>query len=266
MRTMHVFLTRPSGRNDALLRRLSDQGARALELPALELLPLQVPPVLPVPADYDMLVFVSAYAARCYLECLNKAKLTWSDTTWAATVGPSSARALLSSGMVPPDRIVHPSMAAVSQDSENLLATLDEQGVVLHRVLIVRGASGREWLADTLRARGIMVEVLPLYERVPATWSTAQISTLGIALQGPQDCIFVVTSGEGVTALAAKFEEMELRQVWARCRFLTIHPRIATTIQSVLDLPPGSPPPRIDLCAPDDESIFEGIMTALRCG
>ena len=65
-----AVLTRPSGRNEALAARLRAQGWEACVLPALEILPLDCLEGLPMPEDYDMVVFVSGNAARLYLDQL----------------------------------------------------------------------------------------------------------------------------------------------------------------------------------------------------
>lgn len=69
-----AVLTRPSGRNEALAARLRAHGWEACVLPALEILPLDCLEGLPMPEDYDMVVFVSGNAARLYLDQLTRAR------------------------------------------------------------------------------------------------------------------------------------------------------------------------------------------------
>jgi len=255
-----VFLTRPEGRNGSVLNRLAAQGMGGIELPALALRPTPPPLRLPPPDAYDLIVFVSRYAAKRYLGLLaesHSGTTAWPRHTIAATVGPSSAQALLESGCVPPECILYPS-ETTTQDSEALLATLQEKSVEPQRVLIVRGTRGRGWLADQLSSRGAKVEFLPVYERAPAHWPEASVSFLREALKDPAKCIFLLTSSEGVQAIANRLDHLALLEAWSQAGFVVIHQRIAATLQSVLTLHPGQKP-RIEFCMPDDDAIVETI-------
>lgn len=101
MSSVQVFLTRPTERNGSVPGRLRAAGMQVFELPALELRPLPNVDV-PDPALYDVVVFVSRYAAQRFLELWmrkGKAPSTWPERTLAGTVGPSSAIALLRAGV-----------------------------------------------------------------------------------------------------------------------------------------------------------------------
>lgn len=255
-----VFLTRPEGRNGSVPQRLRASGMAVTELPALAIQPLSVQTV-PAPGDYDLIVFVSRYAARRYLELWAEsagANPLWPDTTVAATVGASSAQTLFQAGL-PAHAIVHPPADAPDQDSEALLALLRQRGTVLRRVLIVRGTQGRGWLAQTLTALGAQVEFLPVYERVPAPWPEDAADHLVRALRNPQRCIFLLTSSEGVQAMAQRLDAMGLMADWSRSTFIVIHERIGATLQSVLESQRMSDVVRFALCTPDDDSIVQAI-------
>lgn len=264
---IQIFLTRPHGRNGQVPDQLRACGMAVHELPALELRPLPPPEPLPLPREYDAVVFVSRYAAHCYLEFLTRSGTEgahWPRHTVAATVGAASAAALRDSGAVPAECIVHPSADAPAQDSEALMAVLDARRVPLHRVLIVRGTQGRDWLARTLTQRGATVDFLPVYERVPAAWSAEMIQKVAGALRTPQACVFLLTSGEGVHTLAARFRELGMLAQWPLAGFVAIHERIGATLQSVLAMQPGTPSPRIEFCTPDDDSIVRTIRAVSR--
>ena len=99
MSRFQVFLTRPEGRNGSVPDQLKAQGMGVIELPALTLRPTPNAAPLPLPDQYDVIVFVSRYAAHRYLSLLAQKyprMATWPRHTVAATVGASSARALLS--------------------------------------------------------------------------------------------------------------------------------------------------------------------------
>src|SRR5690606_3770088 len=162
-----AILTRPDGRNDALAVSLRQAGWQALELPALEILPLPIEAGgLPLPQHYDLVVFVSGNAARLYLAQLETvAGLSgWPSATLAATVGPASAQALRAIPFFGVDTtVLHPPPTAPSHDSEALWAQLRSHGPLPRRVLLVRGTQGRDWLGEQLEAAGVHVQRHAVY-------------------------------------------------------------------------------------------------------
>lgn len=258
----YVVLTRPEGRNGSVPQRLRALGMAVSELPALALQPVTPPAPLPLPGRYDVVVFVSRYAVQRYLELLSEVqghRPAWPVQTVAATVGASSARALAEAG-ISLSSIIHPPADTVAQDSEALLAQLEARGVTMRRVLIVRGTQGREWLGGELRRAGVRVDFLPVYARVPALWKADLTATLMRALsQDACQCIFLLTSSEGVQAIAARLRESGQLAAWARADFIVIHERIGATLQSILasQLPAGTL--RLTSCLPDDDSIVQAI-------
>src|SRR5690625_4388095 len=96
-----VVLTRPALRNQALAQQPGLEGARVLCLPALELTALVADPAgLPAPAEYDLVVFVSSYAAQLFLDIYadGQPHPRWPAHALLGTVGLASARPLLESG------------------------------------------------------------------------------------------------------------------------------------------------------------------------
>lgn len=261
MAALKVFLTRPVERNGSVPQRLRALGIEVFELPALTLRPLPRTAV-PNPSLYDVVVFVSRYAAQRYLQLWAQESgddATWPLNTVAATVGASSANTLVKAGL-PAHCIIHPPADDPAQDSETLLKILDSRGVALQRVLIVRGTQGRDWLGTTLADRGVQVEFLPVYERVPAAWSSETTAQLRSALHHSAECcLFLLTSSEGVQAIANKIGELGLVESWSRSAFLVIHERIAATLQSVLASQPVSHNLNLALCPPDDDAIVAAI-------
>lgn len=267
MNTIHVFLTRPEGRNGSVPGRLRALGIEAVELPALELGPLDPPGPLPSPDAYDAVVFVSRYAVQRYLALLEGASAgapVWPAATVAATVGAGSAQALLCSGVVPSGSVLHPDPDAARQDSEALFELLLARHQPLRRVLVVRGAHGREWLAEALRARGVTVDFLPVYARSEADWPPDARKRVVAALARPEHCLFLLTSGEGVRAVAARIGELGLMDQWRKAGFVVIHERISATLQSVLASPSDGGVLRVEHCTPDDESIVAAIQAVVR--
>ncbi len=255
-----AILTRPGNGNEPLARQLRRAGVEAAVLPVLALLPGASRP--PEPADYDLIVFVSGAAARFYFGQLRAAgwQPSWPAETLACTVGPASARALVDAGFVPPRCIVHPAPESPTHDSEALWTLLEPRLSAIRRVLIVRGETGREWLAERFEAAGMAVSRHAAYRREAVCWTVAQAGDLAARLAVAARAVCLVTSTEGVEALRANIERhaASLRQLWESVRFVTIHPRIAGHLQSCFPALAKSPA-FIRLCALDDDSVFQAI-------
>jgi uroporphyrinogen-III synthase len=257
-----AVLTRPQGKNEALARRLTAAGLSALALPALRISPLEHAQPLLLPDHYDLIVFVSSNAARFYIDALaaQRRPWLWPATTRAATVGAPSARFLRDAGCIPARLILHPDPHSDTQDSEGLWRLIEPMLASIKRVLIVRGLSGRDWLGGRFEQAGIQVDRLALYDRQAAVWDAQQGGMLAAALTGPVPCIFLLTSGEGVDAVHANVVRLGLQQAWGCSRFVAIHERVASRLQSVLRASGKVEPPMVKLCQPDDDAIFKTIV------
>ena len=87
----------------------------------------------------------------------------WPPHLLPAAIGQGTVRALAAHG-------VHGCIAPEQRfDSEALLALpeLQAERVAGQRVLILRGDGGRELLAETLSARGALVDLVSCYRRLP---------------------------------------------------------------------------------------------------
>jgi len=252
-----AILTRPEGRNATLDSRLSRAGWQVYSWPALQLEPWLDPGVpLPRPDAFDLTIFVSANAARVYLEQLADAGGGWPQGGTAATVGPTSAEALRALGPGLGMTILHPGPDAVRHDSEALWALLQHHPQLLGRVLIVRGTAGRDWLADTLRAAGASVQVHAAYRRLPAAWDPGTLAQLGTWAQAGLCPTWLLTSADSVTAVCANIDRAGLREWWrSNHRFVVTHPRLAAH-------PGFAPGARITVCRPGEEEIFNAFVAA----
>lgn len=158
---LRVLNTRPAGQAAALTRRLEAAGAQVTELPLIAIAPVALAPEqerLLLDLDrYDGVFFVSANAARLGLDAVAGAWPQWPWRLPAYAVGARTAAVLNEAGLDVrlPER----------PDSEGLLDLPDLQQVQGRRFLVFKGEGGRELLADTLRARGALLDELPLYRR-----------------------------------------------------------------------------------------------------
>lgn len=259
-----AVLTRPEGQNEGLAARLGACGFDALVLPSLAIRPLHDDPAaLPLPSDYDLLVFVSSNAVRLYLDLLRRrdSKPQWPQASRVAAVGEASAQSLYDAGFIPRSHILHPSLPG-QQDSEALWALLRQSGHRFERVLIVRGETGREWLGQQFELSGAHVRRYPLYRREAVYWLPAQCDLLRTRLEARRAPVCVLTSGESVEALRLNIERNGLYQFWERTRFVAIHERVASRLQSVLAGSAGKASvPVVKICSPNDDAIFHTIVS-----
>ncbi|TCT04083.1 uroporphyrinogen-III synthase [Paralcaligenes ureilyticus] len=262
--TSFVVLTRPQGQNESLAARLRDSGMDTLLLPGLLIQPLlDDPGLLPVPDDYDLLIFVSGSAARLYLDLYGRrrAPTPWPSSCWVATVGQSSAGALYQAGCIPHAHIVHPDPAG-GQDSKALWERLQRTEQRFERVLIVRGETGREWLGQQFEQAGASVRRYALYSRKPLHWTREQCHDLQTRLDARATPVCVLTSGESIDAVCLNIERNGLQEFWARARYVVIHERVARRLQSVFaDAGGMTPDPVVKVCSPNDDAIFEMIAS-----
>jgi uroporphyrinogen-III synthase len=99
------------------------------------------------------------------------------QTPVLACVGVSTARQIADDLDLPLSSITYPK-DVLSADSEGLWRLLKPQLPPNAKILILRGQTGRDWLADTLTQHGAAVTCLSVYRREPAKWSEEQLATL----------------------------------------------------------------------------------------
>lgn len=263
-----AVLTRPQGRNETLAAHLVQQDWQVLMLPAMTIESLDHVPWRG-PAGYDLVMFVSGNAARLYVEGMRQQAgedWQWSPATLAAMVGPGSADALRATGVLTSEaRLLYPSDTREGLDSEALWRLLQPELGQLRRVLIVRGEQGRDWLAEQLRLRGIQVDLLPVYRRVPAAWAEEAAETLQTWQREGLTATWLLSSIESFRALHARVVALGWEEWWRTCCFITTHPRIA---QSCLEtLYAGARDcRRVVTSQPLDESLLHAFLTVRQAG
>ena len=198
MSPWRLLLTRPAADCAALAQTLAEQGIFGHCLPLLEIEALAEAPeqrrLLLELERYCAVLAVSKPAARLGLERLDR---YWPQPPrrprWFA-VGAATGALLDAHGL-------DAAWPQDGDDSEALLALPALQqalAVANPRVLVLRGESGRDWLAERLREQGVAVDYLCLYRRrCPAYPPGAVASAVREqALNG-----LVVSSGEGLDHL-----------------------------------------------------------------
>jgi len=227
-----VVLTRPIAQAEPLATRIRALGRDVEVLPLLEITPLpdQAPlkTALANLASYQLVAFVSPNAIDAAFAHIS----AWPHHLQAAVVGEGSRQALIAKG-VAAGRIASPADPAHS-DTEHLLQALDLPALRGARVLIVRGESGRELMADSFRAAGAEVTVLPAYRRaVPQLTPDLAARLTALADNGAD---WIITSSEALRGLAGLLNELNKLTIVATMQhhhLIVPHSRIAETAREL---------------------------------
>jgi uroporphyrinogen-III synthase len=158
-----VLVTRPLSQANALAQSIVSFGGEAIVFPTIAIETCSAN----APEPHDWIVFASVHAVEHGAALIQK-----TATTRIAAIGKATAAALATAN-VSADVIPETPFT-----SEALLAHAAFQPSAGQRVLIVRGAGGRETLRETLSARGVSVSTLDVYRRVLPTVPPDQIAAL----------------------------------------------------------------------------------------
>lgn len=221
---MRVIVTRPAAQAAAWVAQLQALGVDAAALPLIGIQPPDDP--APVQAAWRALAgvalafFVSPNAVQHFF-ALRPAGAPWPAAVQAGSPGPGTGAALREAGL-DEEQIVEPSADAPRFDSEALWARIEGRDWAGRRVLVVRGEEGRDWLAETLRARGAAVDYIAAYRRVPPTADAEGRALLAAAQARPAEHLWLFSSSEAVGHLRALAPAADWRAAWAAAS----HPRI----------------------------------------
>lgn len=168
-----VLVTRPRHQAGPLCESIRQRGGTARSFPVLDILdPVdthELDACIAELANFDWAIFVSANAVDKALDRI-LAERNWPEKLRIAVIGQRSAEELRRFGLQADIQPQH------KFNSEALLALPEMQDVRGRRVVIFRGDSGREHLAETLRQRGADVHYVEAYRRVcPQSDSTELI-------------------------------------------------------------------------------------------
>ncbi len=164
-----VVVTRPRGQAGGLAALLEEAGARVLSCPVIEIVSLGLTDELRAAIEgldsYETVIFTSANGVAAFCDRLvdcgrEPAALAACELV---AIGPATARALEERGLLPglvPEEYV----------AEGVIAALDNRARRLagRRVLLPRAREARPVLPDELRRRGAEVDVVTVYDTVPA--------------------------------------------------------------------------------------------------
>lgn len=248
MTARRILVTRPAGQAIHLCGLLEAAGHEAISLPSIEILEpadnYRLEALADTLEEYDLAVFVSVNAVRMGVEFILNQR-DWPESTCIATVGASSAEALLPYGLSVDLMPEH------QYNSEALLALDELQDMSGQCVVIFRGNGGREVLRDTLLARGADVDYVEVYQRACPVVNVQRMQTL---LQPDfLDCI-TITSNEALQNLYA-MAGPEGQPLLVRIPLVVIGPRQAMLAQQL-----GFVQPPVIAANASDEAVVAAIQ------
>ena len=213
-----IIVTRPQRQAAQFAARIGALGGVPIIWPAIVILP---PPdrgaldrAHATLGTYDIAIFVSVNAVEYGAPA---AADEWPARIVTYAPGPGTAEALAGAGI--PDAQV----PVTSLDSEGLLELASLADVTGKRIVIFRGEGGREFLGNTLRARGASVDHVPCYRRVaPQSGADGLVE----AMREGRAHALTLTSSEGLDNLLAALGPAG-RELVARLPVFAAHPRIA---------------------------------------
>jgi uroporphyrinogen III methyltransferase/synthase len=180
-----IVVTRAREQVSGLRVRLEELGAEVLELPAIEISPIEF--TVPDLRAYEWLVFTSPNGVRAFFhDGLAPAGLDARALAGVrlAAIGPGTAHALSARGLradLLPERFV----------AESLLEAMPAPSTPGARVLLARAEVARDVLPDGLEQRGYAVDVLPVYRTRPATPDPALVQRV---VEGRFDAVTFTSS------------------------------------------------------------------------
>jgi uroporphyrinogen-III synthase len=194
-----ILITRSRQQGSELAAQLAALGATPILIPTIEI----APPASYAPLDeaiahlkqYDWLIFTSANAVAAF-----RSRTPSTDTPKVAVIGPSTAKAARSAGLKV-DLV--PKQAVAESLIEALLPTIGPGA----RILLVRAATARDLLPESLLRAGADVTIAEAYRTVVPTESIEALRAL--FLSDPPDAV-TFTSSSTATNLVALLEAANL--------------------------------------------------------
>lgn len=236
-----IVVTRAGTHAGELAGLLRADGADVLELPAIRTVPTGLP--LPDLGGADLICVTSPAAAEALVGALadsGRDVRALAGATLAA-IGPGTAAALARHGLrvdLLPQRAV----------SEGLVEAIAEAGHRPRRAIVVQARSGREVLAEALRAAGTEVELAHLHEAQSVQFSAGQLN----AIRDADAVLFASGSAARSVAAALTSSGADAGAVLAQVPCVAIGPITAQALEAI-----GAPP-----AAVADPHTLPGLVAA----
>jgi uroporphyrinogen-III synthase len=223
----HVLITRPAGQGDVLLEGARALGAQATHIPLLVITPKADPELVHVAARlecYRAVLFVSANAVQASWPALT-GQGAWPLSLPAAAIGPGTARVLRDHGV---QKVIMPERCF---DSEGLMALsfFSKSNVLGQSYALIRGEGGRDFMAQTLRQRGAVVDEVASYQR---RLNPDALPALHQLFEQTPPTLIVISSSESLQRLMAVVS-IDLSTALRKIPLVVPHSRIADAAQAL---------------------------------
>jgi len=229
-----IIVTRPQAQACSLVQALIANGRAAIVFPLLEIHPLEdnsaLLEVLTNLSRFAMVAFVSPNAIDAAFGLIK----TWPKKMTFAVMGEGSRVALAKHGINDENATIVSPHDPYRSDSNTLIEALDIAALSGKSVLIIRGQSGRELLADALRNAGVLVTQIAAYRRTAPTLDGERRAQLSALLDQPSD--WFVSSSEALHILKQQVFEVQGVSGVAKMQQQTLfvpHFRIAETARNL---------------------------------
>ncbi|MDR1946147.1 MAG: uroporphyrinogen-III C-methyltransferase [Desulfovibrio sp.] len=224
-----VVVTRAREQASETAALLEELGAEVILFPTVEIVPLddysEVREALRGLAHYDMIIFTSVNGVKHFWEQLRRTGLDARALAGIELVciGPATARALNGHGL---EVDFLPENYVAENVAEGILEVYADR-IADMRILLPRARIARDALPKILGARCVAVDVLPLYETVPAEGRRDEV--LEKLASGDIHCVTFGSSSTVENFL--KLIPAETLRGYPQIRFACIGPITASTLE-----------------------------------
>lgn len=234
MQNPSVIITRPLAQATDFAAQVVAAGRSAEIFPLLEIEALsdnaELDAIVSRLSDFSMVAFVSPNAVHAFVSRVPQ----WPTDLAIAVMGAGSRIALAAHGLSDANVKIFSPINPARTDSETLLDVLDLTALKGREVLIVRGESGRELLADALRSNGVIVTQIAAYRRLAPELTLDMQQRLALLLSREND--WIVTSSEALKTLISWCKQIDFANAVEKMQHQHIvvpHVRIAETAKNL---------------------------------
>jgi uroporphyrinogen-III synthase len=228
LRGKRIVVTRARSQASSLVAALSELGAEVIEIPTIEIVPLESYEALDVAlqeiASYDWLIVTSANTVRVIVERLAALGLdvTVFERLKKVAIGSATAKAMR-------EREIGVDVVPEQYVAESLVAAIGDR-VSGSRVLLARASVARDVIPDELVRLGAMVDVVDAYRTVAPADSVARLREV-FSDPGRLPDAVTFTSSSTVKNFLSIWGEAELGAIPADLRAISIGPITSATLR-----------------------------------